>query len=173
MRIDLTNEKVEMDGKPLHDVVWVDPDKNEACIFSHDRNGHKVPTDTDPTGYETLIVKGAFKVTKSYPVKQENPSLFPGDPWADPFGYPNTCCTQDVDRDGRNGSSIFSNNCQGFTGEVANHYLPFVKNQMAEFRALMVYDTDTMAWSRVRKHQMEPHHMMYWCDERQVWVPRE
>ena len=107
MRIDITNEVVEMDGKPLADCVWVDPDAGEACIFCHDRDGRKVPTDTDPTGYETLIVKGSFKVTKTYPVKQEAQPSFNWDPCNDPYSYPNFCCVQDVDRDGRNGSGIF------------------------------------------------------------------
>src|SRR5689334_21801401 len=90
MRIFITNEVVTKDGVALNDVFWADTEQGEACIFCHDRNGTKIPTDTDPSGYETLVIKGQFTVTKSTSAAQASPAQ-PSFEW-DCFGmagYPN------------------------------------------------------------------------------------
>ncbi len=122
MPIYITNQAVTKDGAPLNDVAWVDIDQCEASIFCHDREGRKIPTDTDPTGYETLLVRGTFTVTSSQVAKDPcftwegmSPPCFTGEG----LGYP-ACVTSGnansqsvdfsavgVDSDGRNGGGVY------------------------------------------------------------------
>ncbi len=87
MRIDVTNQKITKDGKPLEGVTWFDVEAGEACIFCYDHLNRKIPTDTDPSGYETLIVRGTISAQEAFLSQPQTEAHMSFD-WGTP-GYPN------------------------------------------------------------------------------------
>lgn len=74
--IEGTSHKVTLNGTPLTDVLWADPETGECEIFAHCREGQRISDTDSASGYQTIQVKGKVtveQVTAPYIPPTENP----------------------------------------------------------------------------------------------------
>lgn len=73
--IEGVSHKVTLNGSPVVDVLWADPETGECELYVHCREGQRIPDTDNPHGYQTIPVKGKVvveQVTAPYVPPTEN-----------------------------------------------------------------------------------------------------